>query len=60
MSFAPCPVCGHTGHLTAAVGRFHPAGPLGFVDAADPTPALRVTRAEAEADVCRRQKEGCK
>lgn len=57
MTATPCPTCGHTCHLTAAVGRFHPTGPLGYRDAADNGAPLRVTRAEAEADVCRRQQE---
>lgn len=50
-----CPTCGHVGHPTAAVGRFSPGGPLGYVDAGAPTAALRGTRDQAAADVCARQ-----
>ena len=52
---AVCPACGHAVHETAAVGRFQPGGPSGYRDPLDPGAPIRATRAEAEADVCRRQ-----
>ena len=50
-----CPRCGHALHETAALGRFQPAMPSGYRDMHDPGAPIRATRAEAEADVCRRQ-----